>query len=306
MADGFNQDVLFWCVLFLSLCYVEIYGKTKKESGDFIQPRLNILKKKYLKNADETWDLVADTGHWALVFHYLSIENSSHCQCDYLEIHETASVDDSPHLAPTRYCGEITPLPYISHTPRLTLHFVSDSLWELKGFNITAIHGEHRETLEAKVYGMANTYTVTQALEAENLQENDYSDKGTIFYVLVGSSSASLILFVILLAYFVIVMRKQIHTHKTRVPVLYYITGSNQIQGSSLSREPFVKLKSSTSTLQTAQELCNTGKRRYSKDKKAGKRNIGESTSVKFVEPNCRAQHNNLYVSNASVHVCRN
>ncbi|XP_053376069.1 uncharacterized protein LOC123534267 [Mercenaria mercenaria] len=307
MKCGFYLFFL-WCMTFCLQRADAAYGKTEVKDGDVIRPRMNILKKKYLKNTDQTWTLVANTGHWALVFHYLSIEKSSNCQHDYLEIQEhDYNMSDTVH-APTRYCGEITPMPYISKTSRITVRFISDNIWELKGFNITAIYGEQKEALESKVHEMLNKYTITLALEAEEKNEDSKDSKGAIFYVLIGSSVAALVLFFILLAYFVIAMRKQIYTHKTRVPKLYYISGASQTNyrgPSPTRREPFVRLNSGTPALKSPQELCKTGKR-YSKEKKAAKPVATDTTAVKFVEPSCRCQHNNLYVSNALVHVCRN
>jgi hypothetical protein len=145
------------------------------------------------------------------------------------------------------------------------------------------------------------------ALEAEETNKGVATERGAIFYILIGCSAGALVLFIILLSYFVIATRKQIYTHGTNVPKLSYNAGVPQLNNrdpASLIREPFVRLNSGTQEATNANELCKTGKKRYSKEKKVQKPLCGDMTSVKFVEPNCRSQHNNMYVSNASIHVC--
>ena len=61
---------------------------TVVQDGDVISPRLNVLETKYLKLEDQTWRMDARAGFWALVFEYMELEESQHCEHDYIQIKE--------------------------------------------------------------------------------------------------------------------------------------------------------------------------------------------------------------------------
>lgn len=267
--------------------------------GDILSPKGD-NSNKYRKNAHETWLLEKPSGYWALIFQSMSIEMSHDCGHDYIEIKEIGS---SEPLPPTRYCGETAPLPYISRSSRLTVTFKADDIWEMSGFKINVIYGEQRELLESKVKELTEVYTATLAQEGnKEIVEEQQEDHVPLFYILIGSSVGALVVFGVLLTYFVVTMRKQAYTHETRVPKLYYIAGAEQI--SSLQQTNFVRLNSKQTTLKSVQEMCNTGKRRYCKDKKLTQNQQFTETALKLVDDGRgRSQHNNLYVTSRSVAV---
>lgn len=140
------------------------------------------------------------------------------------------------------------------------------------------------------------------ALEADEAKYDADYDKEPVFYILIGSSAAALTVFGALLIYFFIMMRRQIHTHTTRVPTVFYMSGVQQQQRKSTQRDHFVRLKSAAQTLTSAEELCNSGKKRYRKNKENPQQTTLDIASFKIVDPSGRSQHNNLYVSNSIVH----
>ncbi|KAL4224116.1 hypothetical protein ACF0H5_017569 [Mactra antiquata] len=291
------------CKICTVLCVVFVtFGFAEKvvfvEDGDIITPSIDITRKKYHKNEDQSWYLNEKNGHWALIFNSISIEQESNCRHDYIEIRQIFE-KSRPRKPPVRYCGEVLPHPYVSESSKLIIRFISDNLWEGEGFNITAVHGEDKDLLETKMNQLSQKPTALEAVQTDPSNEAD-SGKGVLFYILIGSSSAAFIIFAILLTYFGFAIRRQVLTHETRVPKLHYISGSTMHPEIMKNDGTFVRLKSGTSaSLQSAQELCRTGKKRYSRGKKSTTNPpIDDSTDPKCVITISRTQHNNIYVAN--------
>lgn len=270
----------------------------KLHDGGNIRSPTEVLSQKYMKNEDQTWDLDRPIGYWALVFQSMAIETSSQCEHDYLEIRESEK-----GRRPVRYCGEVTPQPYLSESPKLAVRFVTDDIWELAGFNITVIYAQTKDLLEYKV-NQTRKQTATLGLQSDDVENKDNQDPNRVFYILVGSSTGALVVFAVLLTYFITVMRKQSLTHETRVPTLYYTSGSGN--GDESCHASFVRLKSgqnSLKSIESAEAMCLSGKRRYLKDKKSLTQKQFAETFPKQSrnQPGSREQHNNMYVSSLTV-----
>lgn len=211
-------NMLFFLVgIFLSVCGGSKLQETTEKmtyihDNEDIRPRL--YNKKYLKNEDQTWVLAEDSGVWGLIFRELSIEPSKNCRHDYLQIREIV-LNKTDRMPPTvRYCNETPPLPYISTHPRLELRFVTDSLWEMHGFWIQAVHASDKDILKAKMERLTKLTTKTLALKSSG-KDSSYeaspgvlSDKGPVYYILIGSSAAALLVFGGLLTYYTITVRR--------------------------------------------------------------------------------------------------
>ncbi|WAR02473.1 hypothetical protein MAR_009031 [Mya arenaria] len=206
---------------------------TEVEDGGIITPRLNILGTKYLKLEDQSWRLSSRAGHWALVFKYMDIEKSDHCQHDSLQIK--------------------VPDPFISESPNVSVRFVSDTMFEFRGFKIVAFHSVSKDLLLPKIRTQPSQEAFTLAPAANHKKDNTNSEP--TFYFLVASVGVALILFGILLLYFATLLRKRAKSSNPATAVYYNTPSGSESTCSSVSQATNEK---------SSQELLKTG-RRYSR-----------------------------------------
>ena len=126
------------------------------------------------------------------------------------------------------------------------------------------------------------------------------SDEGPIYYILIGSSAAALIVFAGLLTYFVIATRRQ-QKPTPQAPDLFYINDAskNDTRGSTRSDVPL--LNAEIARVGSFQMRPNG--RKYSRDT-ADKRDrvdkrpgVSESTFQKTTALEGQCRHNNFYIA---------
>ncbi|XP_052801732.1 cubilin-like [Mya arenaria] len=228
----------------------EIDDPTEVEDGGIITPRLNILGTKYLKLEDQSWRLSSRAGHWALVFKYMDIEKSDHCQHDSLQIKVENGGSNNPI---TTFCGDQVPDPFISESPNVSVRFVSDTMFEFRGFKIVAFHSVSKDLLLPKIRTQPSQEAFTLAPAANHKKDNTNSEP--TFYFLVASVGVALILFGILLLYFATLLRKRAKSSNPATAVYYNTPSGSESTCSSVSQATNEK---------SSQELLKTG-RRYSR-----------------------------------------
>lgn len=262
-----------------------------------IRPRL--FNKKYLKNEDQLWLLSEGRGIWGLVFKEFSVEPSKNCRHDYLEVTEISLNKTDILKPPSRYCGETVPLPYISTYSRLEVRFITDSLWELNGFWIQALHASNEELLRDKMERLSQRRYKTLALktsdEGSSLEESPgvLSEKGPVYYILIGSSAAALLVFGGLLIYYVIAVRRQ-RKAPASVPDLVYVNDriKSDSRNSSRSDVPLLDFASRPASLPV-----RPYGRKYSRDRSDNKQPSADNTFQKTIVLEGQCRNNNLYIT---------
>ncbi|KAH3889604.1 uncharacterized protein LOC127849849 isoform X2 [Dreissena polymorpha] len=255
------------------------------KDGDVIQPRFSVLGK-YMKLEDQTWELPARSGHWALVCHHMEIENSNQCEHDYLQIKES-----NPTIPIAKYCGNVCPEPYISETSHLDLQFVSDTMFEFSGFKFSVFHAAQKELLIPKIRSLPNQESFVLRHTGSDAFTDDTENNTPTFYWLVASVGIALLCFAALLIYFAALLRMR---NKQAEPTVFYSSSESTSTISASTNN------SDSRNDKSKKRLLSSGKR-YSRrlaDSMASVQNghvvLGRSDSmpVKF-------QHNILYEPNA-------
>ena len=120
------------------------------------------------------------------------------------------------------------------------------------------------------------------------------SDEGPIYYILIGSSAAALIVFAGLLTYFVIATRRQ-QKPTPQAPDLFYINDAskNDTRGSTRSDVPL--LNAEIARVGSFQMRPNG--RKYSRDRADKRPGVSESTFQKTTALEGQCRHNNFYIA---------
>lgn len=302
--------VMLWILLFTTTVLLFCVNASNQDNGvqaaimvldgDVIKAPVDFMHGFYLKNQDMVWKLVAETGVWGLIFRNFSLENSTNCQFDYFEVLELTETSIDFKIPPSRYCGNVHPHPYVSKNSRVQLRFVSDNIWESSGFAIQAIHFKSGEGLREKLRGMKkwneeHSDFLSAASSTKEQDGDDPSPIGPIFYVLIGSSSAALLIFISLFIYFIINTFLRRGSRGQHEPVVFFSTTSQTLQAQS------------TNTVTSRTGRPTKRWRRYSRDRGAPTRsdtlvNQGHDLttcqmSQKDLNTNNEFHHNNIYVT---------
>lgn len=202
----FHYRKIWFCVFLLfraGLCWevIEIRTETKQEISSTNYPG------PYPSGEDKEWRIRHDYGQWVIIFQDFNIEESSGCMKDYLEV-----IEDNNR--PSRYCGPKQKLDIVTQTSSVKIRFHSDADTQGKGFKLTVQPFLNEEQKKKKSQSEAATASVHVPVADE---------KTWMFYVLLASLGCALLVFLVLITFLCLEMRKK---RMERRPKQYYITQS--------------------------------------------------------------------------------
>ena len=120
------------------------------------------------------------------------------------------------------------------------------------------------------------------------------SHNGPVYYILIGSAAAALVVFAGLLTYFVIAMRRQ-PKPPTEVPDLFYLNDVTK-NGTRSSTRSDAQLANDGGPRVGSFPMRPNG-RKYSRDRTEKKPDISESTFQKTIALEGQCRHNNIYIA---------
>lgn len=192
--------LLITFILFLSVSKAQGLDKFQKIITKTSEPT-EVKSKNYPKNypADQymNWIFNQTAGKWAMTINDFHLEDSQHCENDYMLIRRS----NSKSVAPLKLCGNVFSHSYVSDGPYLHIEFHSNSQEESKGFSITVQYLLDEADVRQFI-GQAKGKEVKLLTEKENQE---------LFIGLLCVLSIAAVLFFSMLGCFVVGLMKRHH-----------------------------------------------------------------------------------------------